>query len=42
MSCLDPYGIDDFDRTNHHKIMKQISQESLEPVENVDASKIVA
>ena len=31
-----PHGIDDFNRTNHHRIMKQIALESLESQENVD------
>ena len=29
------HRIDDFDSTNHHRIIKQIAWESLEPQENV-------
>ena len=32
------HRIDDFDSTNHHRIIKQIAWESLEPQENVDTT----
>ena len=37
-----PHRIDDCNRTNHHRIMKQISLESLESQENVDTTCKIA
>ena len=37
-----PHCIDYFNRTNHHRIMKQISLESLEYQENVDTTCKIA